>query len=148
MKLTLALCLFLGALGGVVAAGCSSDSSSGGSSSGGTGGSSGIAPQSHDVNESCPDGVSDCKAGLFCDSDDPNGQCYMTCDPTVLGEAGAAGDAHDAQCGDPTKFACNSEGHCYPRCTTVADCARASEGYVCKDDDPPRPPVKFCDGPN
>jgi hypothetical protein len=137
MKLGLALCFFLSAFAGTAATGCSSDSTSGGGSSGGTGGGSGIAPNSHDVNESCPDGVSDCKTGLFCDTDDPHGQCYMTCTPSM-----------DSQCGDPAMFACNSEGHCYPRCTVTADCARASEGYVCKDDEPPRPPVKFCDGPN
>jgi len=133
----LSLCLFLTALAGLAAtAGCSSDSrpSAGGA---GSGGAAAITPGSHDVNESCPDGPSDCKTGLQCDSDDPNGQCFMTCTPGM-----------DSQCGDPAKFACNSEGHCYPRCTVTSDCARASEGYVCKDDDPPRPPVKFCDGPN
>jgi hypothetical protein len=139
MKLWTTLLAFSVACASFAALGCSGNSDSNTSSSAGanSGGGSGIAPNSHDANESCPDGVSDCKAGLLCDNGDPNGQCFMICDA-----------GKDSECGDPTKFACNSEGHCYPRCTVTSDCARAAEGYVCKDDEPPRPPVKFCDGPN
>jgi hypothetical protein len=52
---------------------------------------------------------------------------------------------NDASCGDP-KLACSFEGHCYFTCKVTSDCARASEGYVCKDDQPARG-VKFCDTP-
>jgi hypothetical protein len=84
----------------------------------------------------CPTGT--CAPGFMCDGSDPGGgQCFKPCSPPL----------NDSACGDPAKFACTSEGHCYARCTTSADCARASEGYVCKDDEPPRPPVKFCDAP-
>lgn len=85
----------------------------------------------HGIGESCPGGDSDCQTGLSCDTSDSNGQCYKTCAPSK-----------DSDCGDTTKYACNYEGHCYVTCTST--CARASEGYVCKDDTPSRG-VKFCD---
>ena len=94
------------------------------------------SPGTHDIGEPCPKGTPDCKPGLLCAGEDPGGQCYKTCKPST-----------DADCGDATKYACSSEGHCYLRCNTTADCARAAEGYVCKPDTPPRPPVKFCDVP-
>jgi hypothetical protein len=90
----------------------------------------------HEIGEPCPNGAGDCKPGLACAGEDPGGQCYKTCKPST-----------DADCGDTTKFACSSEGHCYLRCTKTSDCLRASEGYVCKDDVPARPPIKFCDVP-
>ncbi|HTA88236.1 MAG TPA: hypothetical protein VK745_01620 [Polyangiaceae bacterium] len=131
MRLGIHFCALVAAF---AIAGCSSSTDSNSASSGG---GAGISPGTHDRSESCPDGDVDCKTGLVCASEDPNGQCIQTCTPFM-----------DAECGDTTQWACNSEGHCYPRCTTTADCARASEGYICKDDEPPRPPVKFCDGPN
>jgi hypothetical protein len=138
MKFCNVLFLALGASASLALLGCSSSDDSSPSNNGGTGsgGGSSITPQSHGENESCPDGVSDCAAGLLCDAEDPNGQCYKTCTPGM-----------DSECGDPSLVACNHEGHCYPRCTQTSDCARASEGYICQDDSPPRPPVKFCDGP-
>src|SRR5260221_11236452 len=94
------------------------------SSSGGT----------HTIGEPCPNGATDCKAGLLCAGEDPGGgQCYKTCKPST-----------DSDCGDTSKYACSSEGHCYLKCTTTADCTRSSEGHVCKDDRPARG-VKFCD---
>ena len=91
----------------------------------------------HGIGESCPAGKSDCATGLDCDtSDTGGGQCYGLCSASK-----------DSDCGDVTKYACNYEGHCYPRCGSSADCKRASEGYVCKDDNPARA-VKFCDAPH
>ena len=133
MKLGIKLCFFLGAFAGFAAFGCSSDSDSNTSSTGGTGGTSAVAAGTHDIGESCPNGMSDCKTGLSCATEDPNGQCIKLCTPHT-----------DADCGDITKFACSDEGHCYLKCTTTADCKRASEGYACVDDSPPRD-VKFCD---
>ncbi|HEX3849321.1 MAG TPA: hypothetical protein VHW01_00055 [Polyangiaceae bacterium] len=136
MKLTTSFCLLIAASAGFGALGCSSsDDSSSSNDTGGTGGSGAtVAPGSHGENESCPDGVSDCAQGLQCDTGDPNGQCYKTCTP----------GGGDAQCGD--NAVCNFEGHCYSQCTKTSDCARASEGYTCQDDQPPRS-VMFCDGP-
>src|SRR5262249_6059092 len=112
-----------------VTAGCSSSSSS----PAGDGGSA----TKHDIGGACPNGAGDCLPGLLCAGEDPGGgQCYKTCKPST-----------DSDCGDTTKFACSSEGHCYLRCNATTDCPRASEGYVCKDDTPARPPVKFCDTP-
>jgi hypothetical protein len=88
------------------------------------------------IGQACPNGASDCLTGLQCDTSDPNGQCYKECTAST-----------DSECGDTTKFACNYEGHCYVKCNSTTDCARASEGFVCKDDQPPRN-VKFCDGPH
>jgi hypothetical protein len=108
---------------------CSS-SSSGSSTDAGAAGT-------HAIGDPCPNGAGDCLTGLLCAGEDPGGgQCYRTCKPST-----------DADCGDTTKFACSSEGHCYLRCSVTADCPRASQGYVCKDDTPARPPVKFCDTP-
>jgi hypothetical protein len=76
----------------------------------------------------------DCEPGLSCATEDPNGQCIKPCTP-----------GNDASCGDST-LACNHEGHCYWICKDISNCARAAEGYVCKDDTPPRG-VKFCDVP-
>ncbi len=91
----------------------------------------------HALGESCPTGDHDCAVGLSCDtSDTSGGQCYKTCTPST-----------DTDCGDVNKYACNYEGHCYPRCGSTTDCKRASEGYVCKDDNPARA-VKFCDAPH
>ena len=89
------------------------------------------------IGEACPNGTSDCMPDLQCAGEDPGGgQCFKPCTPSV-----------DSTCGDTTKYACSFEGHCYLRCTLTTDCPRASQGYVCKDDTPPRPPVKFCDVP-
>jgi len=89
------------------------------------------------IGEACPNGTSDCVSGLLCAGEDPGGgQCYKACTPSV-----------DSTCGDTTKYACSFEGHCYLRCLTTSDCPRASQGYVCKDDTPPRPPIRFCDTP-
>jgi len=86
------------------------------------------------IGDPCPNGVKDCKSGLLCAGEDPNGgQCYKTCTPSK-----------DSDCGDVAKYACSFEGHCYLRCTMSTDCTRA--GYACKDDTPPRG-VKFCDVP-
>jgi hypothetical protein len=79
--------------------------------------------------------VTDCAEGLSCALEDPGGQCIKLC---------AA--SKDSTCGDPN-FVCSSEGHCYFACKTTQDCARAKEGYVCKDDVPARAGVKFCDRP-
>jgi hypothetical protein len=88
-----------------------------------------------DIGDACPGGMNDCMPGLTCAMDDPGGgQCQKSCSP-----------GNDADCGDPMKYACNSAGTCYPRCNTTADCKRASQGYACVDDDPPRPGVKHCD---
>jgi hypothetical protein len=112
---------------------CSSSSSS---PSGGTGdGGAADAGGSGQIGDACPNGTSDCASGLLCAGEDPGGgQCYKTCAPSK-----------DADCGDTSKYACSSEGHCYLRCNQTSDCKRASQGYVCKDDEPARPPVKFCD---
>jgi len=89
------------------------------------------------IGDPCPHGNSDCGSGLECAGEDPGGgQCFKACAPSV-----------DSDCGDTTKYVCSSEGHCYLRCTATTDCKRAAQGYVCKDDLPPRPPVKFCDVP-
>jgi hypothetical protein len=87
----------------------------------------------HGAGLSCKS-TADCETGLSCAQEDPNGQCIKLCTP-----------GNDASCGDP-KLACSFEGHCYFVCKVTSDCARASEGYVCKDDKPPRG-VKFCDAP-
>jgi hypothetical protein len=78
--------------------------------------------------------TADCESGLTCAVEDPKGQCIKLCTP-----------GNDASCGDP-KLACSFEGHCYFVCKVTTDCARASDGYVCKDDQPARG-VKFCDAP-
>ena len=92
----------------------------------------------HGIGENCPAGKSDCATGLLCDtSDTGGGQCYGVCSPSK-----------DSDCGDTTKYACNYEGHCYLRCNSTSDCPRASEGYLCQDDEPARSPVKFCDAPH
>jgi hypothetical protein len=97
--------------------------------------SGGDAAAKGQIGDPCPAGSSDCAAGLECAGEDPGGgQCFKTCAPST-----------DSDCGDTTKYACSDEGHCYLRCTSNADCKRA--GYACKDDTPPRPPVKFCDVP-
>ena len=89
------------------------------------------------IGDPCPKGADDCAAGLECAGEDPGGgQCFKVCAPSK-----------DSDCGDTTKYACSHEGHCYLRCTLTSDCKRASQGYVCKDDTPARPPVKFCDIP-
>ncbi len=91
----------------------------------------------HVIGEACPNGSSDCAQGLKCAGEDPGGgQCFKQCAPST-----------DTDCGDTTKYVCSSEGHCYVRCTQTSDCARASQGYVCKNDTPARPPIKFCDVP-
>src|SRR5437773_5116063 len=88
------------------------------------------------IGDPCPNGAADCSSGLLCAGEDPGGgQCYKTCKPST-----------DSDCGDTTKYACSSEGHCYLKCAKISDCARASQGYVCKDDVPARG-VKFCDVP-
>ena len=89
------------------------------------------------IGDPCPGGTGDCAAGLECAGEDPGGgQCFKVCAPSK-----------DSDCGDVTKFACSSGGHCYLRCSSTSDCKRALQGYVCKDDTPARPPVKFCDVP-
>jgi hypothetical protein len=89
------------------------------------------------IGDPCPAGDGDCQTGLKCAGEDPGGgQCFKECTPSV-----------DTGCGDTTKYVCSSEGHCYLRCTQTTDCKRAAQGYVCKDDTPARPPVKFCDTP-
>lgn len=113
----------------VVVVACSSSSSPSSNDSG--------TPLNHGIGESCPNGNSDCASGLLCAGEDPGGgQCFKKCTPST-----------DADCGDVTKYACSFEGHCYLRCTTTADCPRAAQGYVCKDDTPARVGVKFCDTP-
>ena len=116
-----------------VLAGCSSSSST---TPGNTSQDAGPG-LAHAIGESCPAGDHDCAAGLSCDtSDTGGGQCYRTCAPSK-----------DSDCGDVNKYACNYEGHCYPRCGSTSECKRAAEGYVCKDDTPSRA-VKFCDAPH
>ena len=100
-----------------------------------SGGSDGGVKVKGPIGAPCPGGSSDCADGLLCAAEDPGGgQCYKICAPST-----------DADCGDTTKYACSSEGHCYLRCAGPADCKR--QGYVCKDDKPARPPIKFCDVP-
>jgi hypothetical protein len=107
-------------------AACSSSSSSGSSTAVDAGGTA-------QLGEACPNGSGDCAPGLLCDGTDPaGGQCYKACTPSV-----------DSTCGS-ADLACSFEGHCYKICKQTSDCARASQGYVCKDDQPPRG-VKFCD---
>jgi hypothetical protein len=89
------------------------------------------------IGDPCPGGNNDCATGFLCAGEDPGGgQCYKVCKPST-----------DADCGDTTKYACSHEGHCYLRCKVTADCPRASQGYVCKDDEPVRTGIKFCDVP-
>ena len=85
------------------------------------------------IGEACGSDA-DCVDGLKCAREDPGGQCFKDCAPSK-----------DSDCGDPKLYACNFEGHCYYKCATDLDCARASEGYACKDDKPIRAGVKFCD---
>jgi hypothetical protein len=93
-------------------------------------------PATGKIGDACPNGNSDCSAGHLCAGEDPGGgQCYKQCAPSK-----------DSDCGDTTKYACSHEGHCYLLCKETKDCARASQGYVCKDDEPARG-VKFCDVP-
>ena len=97
----------------------------------------GTAMGNHSIGEACPNGTSDCAQGLLCAGEDPGGgQCFKQCAPSK-----------DTDCGDTTKYACSFEGHCYVRCTQTSDCARASQGYICKSDTPARAPIKFCDVP-
>jgi hypothetical protein len=91
------------------------------------------SPLNHGPGLSCKT-TADCQSGLTCATEDPNGQCIKLCTP-----------GNDSSCGDP-KLACSFEGHCYFVCKVTSDCARASDGYVCKDDQPARG-VKFCDAP-
>ena len=117
------------------AAACSSSSSSGGTTPADAGSGDGATRGTADLGQPCPNGDNDCKTGFQCDADDPGGgQCYKPCTPSV-----------DSTC--PTSYVCNFEGHCYLECTQTSDCPRASQGYVCKDDAPPRS-VKFCDAPD
>ena len=112
---------------------CSSSSTKATADAGGDGGGSGVGL----IGDPCPNGTGDCSSGLKCAGEDPGGgQCFKECKPST-----------DSDCGDATKYVCSSEGHCYLRCTQTTDCKRASQGYVCKDDQPARPPVKFCDVP-
>jgi hypothetical protein len=90
-------------------------------------------PGPHEAGLSC-NADTDCMKGLFCATEDPGGQCIRVCSPRM-----------DATCYD-IRYACSFQGHCYFRCNTNADCARANEGYVCKDDTPPRG-IKYCDTP-
>lgn len=85
------------------------------------------------IGEACKSS-DDCDTGLKCATEDPGGQCFKECKPST-----------DTDCGDTKLYACSFEGHCYAKCATVADCARADEGYVCKNDTPPRAGIKFCD---
>lgn len=114
----------------IVATACSSSSSPSASTNGSDGGG---AAAKGAIGAACPNGTSDCQVGLLCDGNDPHGQCYKECAPST-----------DADCGDTSKYACSFEGHCYLICTTTDDCARKSEGYVCKPDSPDRG-VRFCD---
>jgi hypothetical protein len=66
----------------------------------------------------------DCAAGLFCDKDDPGGQCLKKCSTT-------------ADCGPGA--VCSDEKKCYQACKTRADCTR--KGYACKG----KAPEMFCD---
>ena len=95
--------------------------------------SCGSGSGSHAVGLSCK-ADADCLSGLYCVTADVGGQCEKMCTPLM-----------DATCGDPT-LSCNFEGHCHPKCTQTSDCARAAEGYFCKDDTPARS-VKYCDSP-
>jgi hypothetical protein len=117
----------------MLTAACSSSSSSGGATAIGADSGTGTAAKGQ-IGDACPNGSGDCADGLLCDGDDPHGQCFKECAPSV-----------DADCGDVTRFACNFEGHCYTVCKTTADCPRASEGYVCKVDEPDRACGLFCD---
>jgi hypothetical protein len=117
---------------GWLAAACSSSSTS--TSAVDAGGDAGGTAA---IGDPCPNGTGDCQSGLNCAGEDPGGgQCFKQCRPST-----------DADCGDVTKYACSSEGHCYVRCTQTSDCKRAAQGYVCKDDTPARAPIKFCDVP-
>lgn len=66
----------------------------------------------------------DCQSGLFCDKDDPGGQCLKKCASTSDCGAGAV---------------CSDEKKCYRACQTNADCGR--QGYACIG----TAPNKFCD---
>ena len=66
---------------------------------------------------------SQCQSGLFCDKDDPGGQCLKKC-------------ASSADCGDGV---CSDEKKCYRSCQNNEDCGRT--GYVCGG----ASPHKFCD---
>ena len=94
--------------------------------------SCGTAAPLHNVGGSCKS-AADCMTGLNCATEDPGGQCEKDC------PAGT-----DVSCG-AANLVCNFEKHCYVKCAVTADCARAAEGYTCKDDSPPRAGVKFCD---
>lgn len=66
----------------------------------------------------------DCASGLFCDKDDPGGQCLKKCSTTADCGAGAV---------------CSDEKKCYQACQKPADCTRP--GYACKG----AAPNMFCD---
>ena len=136
MKSTMAIGALVLLTAGVA---CSSSSTPSGATDAGNGTDSAVAAAAVKgaIGDKCPNGNGDCDTGLECAGEDPGGgQCFKVCAPSK-----------DADCGDTTKYVCSSEGHCYLRCTATTDCKRASEGYVCKDDTPARPPVKFCDTP-
>jgi len=66
----------------------------------------------------------DCASGLFCEKDDPGGQCLKKC-------------ASSADCG--AGAVCSDEKKCYQACQKPADCTRS--GYACKG----TAPEMFCD---
>lgn len=128
--------LYLALFGALVAASaaCSSSSDVGAPM---TTSEAGAGTGAGNIGDPCPNGSGDCGQGLECAGEDPGGgQCEKPCRPSM-----------DSDCGDTTKYVCNFEGHCYVRCNTTADCKRASQGYVCRADEPARPPIMFCDVP-
>jgi len=66
----------------------------------------------------------DCTSGLFCDKDDPGGQCLKKCATT-------------ADCGSGA--VCSDEKKCYQACQKPTDCTR--RGYACQG----TAPNMFCD---
>jgi hypothetical protein len=66
----------------------------------------------------------DCVGGLFCDKNDPGGQCLKKC-------------SSSADCGSGS--VCSDEKKCYQACQSKADCKRA--GYTCVG----KAPQTFCD---
>jgi len=82
-----------------------------------------VAETKNPIGGGCTSDAS-CLTGLFCEKDDPGGQCLKKCETS-------------ADCGSGA--VCSDEKKCYKACKSTADCGRP--GYACID----KGPSKFCD---
>ena len=82
------------------------------------------------IGEPCA-ATSECQAGMFCETQDPGGQCLKSC-------------TADADCGPGNLCALdNGQLKCYRACKTSADCPRP--GYPCAGADGRDATRTFCD---